>query len=223
MQGGKYLVERGIKEIENPDELLEMGLISGIQSGLFDNAIEFFGKAIELEPNNYRAWFLLGVAYDYQGKNQKGNECYRKALEINPDCIEALVNLGTNYSKEGNLNMAIECFLEALDIKPDYHEAMVNLAICYLERGDIEEAIDACQRALLFESNSAVAYNTLGRAYMQLNEIDKNACETLQKNRPNWNVKQGDISKIDFTPLKGIRTIKVVPFWGLLSTKILPR
>ncbi len=36
-----------------------------------------------------------------------------------------------------------------------------------------------------------------------LNEIDKNACETLQKNRPNWNVKKGDISKIDFTPLEG--------------------
>lgn len=32
-----------------------------------------------------------------------------------------------------------------------------------------------------------------------LNEIDSNACETLRKNRPNWNVVEGDIAKIDFS------------------------
>lgn len=35
-----------------------------------------------------------------------------------------------------------------------------------------------------------------------LNEIDKYACETLKKNRPHWNVLQGDIKNIDFTPYK---------------------
>lgn len=33
-----------------------------------------------------------------------------------------------------------------------------------------------------------------------LNEIDKDACNTLKKNRPNWNVVHQDVSKIDFTP-----------------------
>lgn len=32
-----------------------------------------------------------------------------------------------------------------------------------------------------------------------LNESDKNACATLRRNRPNWNVLEGDIHKIDFT------------------------
>ncbi len=31
-----------------------------------------------------------------------------------------------------------------------------------------------------------------------LNEIDRHACATLKKNRPNWNVIEGDIAKIDF-------------------------
>jgi DNA (cytosine-5)-methyltransferase 1 len=35
-----------------------------------------------------------------------------------------------------------------------------------------------------------------------LNEIDKHACNTLRKNRPNWNVVEGDISKLDFTQYK---------------------
>lgn len=32
-----------------------------------------------------------------------------------------------------------------------------------------------------------------------VNELDKHACSTLRINRPNWNVKEGDISTIDFT------------------------
>jgi DNA (cytosine-5)-methyltransferase 1 len=32
------------------------------------------------------------------------------------------------------------------------------------------------------------------------NEIDKDACETLRTNRPDWNVVEGDVSKIDFKP-----------------------
>lgn len=35
-----------------------------------------------------------------------------------------------------------------------------------------------------------------------LSEIDKYACATLKANRPNWNVIEGDVAKIDFTPYK---------------------
>lgn len=35
------------------------------------------------------------------------------------------------------------------------------------------------------------------------NEIDKHACATLRENRPFWNVVEGDVSDIDFTPYKG--------------------
>lgn len=36
-----------------------------------------------------------------------------------------------------------------------------------------------------------------------LNEWDKHACATLRHNRPNWNVIEGDICQIDFTPYHG--------------------
>jgi len=38
---------------------------------------------------------------------------------------------------------------------------------------------------------------------LMLNELDKWGCETLRKNRPEWNVVEGDISKIDFTEYCG--------------------
>jgi DNA (cytosine-5)-methyltransferase 1 len=36
-----------------------------------------------------------------------------------------------------------------------------------------------------------------------LNEIDKQACATLRHNRPDWNVVEGSIERIDFTPYRG--------------------
>lgn len=45
----------------------------------------------------------------------------------------------------------------------------------------------------------AVGLERAGLKCVALNEIDKWACNTLRKNRPNWNVLEGDIKNFDFT------------------------
>ena len=37
-----------------------------------------------------------------------------------------------------------------------------------------------------------------------LNELDKNACQTLRYNRPDWNVVEGSVTEVDFTKYYGI-------------------
>lgn len=45
----------------------------------------------------------------------------------------------------------------------------------------------------------AVGMEKAGLKCVALNEIDKHACETLRKNRPNWNVLKGDIKNFNFS------------------------
>lgn len=45
----------------------------------------------------------------------------------------------------------------------------------------------------------AVGMEKAGLKCVALNEIDKHACETLRKNRPNWNVLEGDVKNFNFT------------------------
>ena len=45
----------------------------------------------------------------------------------------------------------------------------------------------------------AVGMEKAGLKCVALNEIDKYACQTLRKNRPNWKVLEGDIKSFDFT------------------------
>lgn len=49
----------------------------------------------------------------------------------------------------------------------------------------------------------AIGLEQAGLKCSALNEIDKWACQTLRKNRPNWNVLEGDIKKFDFASFKG--------------------
>ncbi len=49
----------------------------------------------------------------------------------------------------------------------------------------------------------ALGMEKAGFRHVLLNEMDHSACETLRKNRPNWNVVEGDIHKLDFSAYKG--------------------
>jgi len=48
----------------------------------------------------------------------------------------------------------------------------------------------------------AIGLEKAGLKCVGLNEIDKWACETLRKNRPNWKVLEGDIRDFDFSSFK---------------------
>lgn len=45
----------------------------------------------------------------------------------------------------------------------------------------------------------ALGLEKAGFHHILLNEFDKHSCNTLRKNRPNWNVIEGDVSLLDFT------------------------
>ena len=49
----------------------------------------------------------------------------------------------------------------------------------------------------------ALGMEKAGFHHVLLNEFDRSACETLRLNRPEWNVIEGDVHDIDFTPYRG--------------------
>lgn len=49
----------------------------------------------------------------------------------------------------------------------------------------------------------ALGIEQAGFEHILLSELDKHACATLRQNRPNWNIIEGDVSKLDFTPYCG--------------------
>ena len=44
----------------------------------------------------------------------------------------------------------------------------------------------------------ALGWEKAGLKTILLNDFDKYCCATLKKNRPNWNIVEGDVERINF-------------------------
>jgi len=109
-------------------------------------------------PDNYMAYFNLGVAHVASEQYDKGIEYYRKAVSIKPDYAEAYYNLGVAYGGLGKYDDALDSYKQAIGIKPDYGAAYCNLGGTYVWLGRYSEAVESYKEALRINPSDA---NTL--------------------------------------------------------------
>jgi tetratricopeptide (TPR) repeat protein len=85
----------------------------------YNNAVQYYDKAIEIDPNYDKAWYNKGLALSYLGKHNEAIKCYNKALEIHVNEADAWNNKGCALYKLGKPKEAIACYNKALEIEPN--------------------------------------------------------------------------------------------------------
>jgi tetratricopeptide (TPR) repeat protein len=93
----------------------------------YDESINFFKRIIELDSENYRAHYNLGIAYFNLNRFEEALNAYKIALSIKPDHKHVYYNIGLLHEKNENLENAIEAYEKALEIDPNYIYAMHSL------------------------------------------------------------------------------------------------
>jgi len=93
----------------------------------YDESINFFKRIIELDSENYRAHYNLGIAYFNLNRLEEALNSYKIALSIKPDHKHVYYNIGLLHEKNENLENAIEAYEKALEIDPNYIYAMHSL------------------------------------------------------------------------------------------------
>ena len=76
----------------------------------FEEAIEYFDKAIEYQDDNSEAYFHRGCAKYNNYQKEEALKDYLKAIEINPDYIQAYFNIGLYYRSINDYDMACYYF-----------------------------------------------------------------------------------------------------------------
>ncbi len=76
----------------------------------YQNALNNFKKAIDLDPEYALAYNGLGGAYLLVGHLDGAVFCLEKALELNPALGYALYNLGHAYLLKGEIDKALDYF-----------------------------------------------------------------------------------------------------------------
>jgi Tfp pilus assembly protein PilF len=89
-----------------------------LQERRFDVALEIFGKAIKLRPQDSRAWLGQGVAEYMMGRNDTAETSLKRALSLEPRLADASVLLGQLQYTNGRLPDAIATYEAALKHLP---------------------------------------------------------------------------------------------------------
>ncbi|MBF0359359.1 MAG: tetratricopeptide repeat protein, partial [Magnetococcales bacterium] len=144
-------------------EALSRGIASH-QAGNLDEAANWYGKALEIDPASTTALCNLGTIMASRSELDQAVVNFQKALSINPNHIDALSNLGLAFSEQGRFAAALVELEKVLAIKPDHAEAHNAVGIVLKEQGRFAAAVESLKKAIAISPGFADAYSNLGNA-----------------------------------------------------------
>lgn len=149
-----------------------------------------FRKVIELNPNNAKAHYRLGVALIQQNKLEEAIAEYRQAIRIDPNDAAAHNDLGLALTLQGKLEEAITELRQAIRLNPDNAKAYSNLGLALFQQGKTEEAIAEYKQVIRIDPSNAGDYVMLGAALSNQGKTEE-AIAALKQARDLFKI-QGD-------------------------------
>lgn len=104
-------------------------------------ALEAYGRTIELDPTHADAHVNLGRLLHDQGRVREAAQHYRDALEARPEHPIAAFNFGLALEDLGRPAEAVVAYRQALASQPEYADAHFNLARVYERLGQPAAAL----------------------------------------------------------------------------------
>jgi len=159
-------------------------------------AIRNLVRAVELNPGNADAYYLLGTIQLTRGEVTEAEKHLKEALRIRGKFPEALNSLAVLYIHQKRYDEAEKLLTEAVeDIM--YREPWIargNLGWCYIEQGRYEKAVEVLKRSVFDQPAFCLGYYRLGEAYYRLGKypeayeylvqsvsIEQSGCANLQE------------------------------------------
>lgn len=153
-------------------EILEKG-ITLMSLRRYDEAIEYFNKAIDLRPNYAEAYNLKANAYIQNGRFNEAIELLDTAIKLKPNYRDAYLNKGTALFSLKRIEESISQYIKAIELDPNYPEAYFNLGSCYMILPNKKkEAIKAFSKAIELKKDYPAAYYNRACAYCVEDDID---------------------------------------------------
>jgi len=137
----------------------------------YENAIEYFEKALSLDNQFYFAQHNLAQCYEKLNNIDLAIENYNKAEVINLHKFNnTLNNLGNIFLKQKKYDQSEKYFLNALNCQGNVEIIYNNLAVLYLETLDVDRAYSYLEKSLNLNKNNVKAFSRLISTSLYLNK-----------------------------------------------------
>jgi tetratricopeptide (TPR) repeat protein len=147
-----------------PNAWNNLGILSA-KEGDAAAAVEFFQRALQIDPVHLIALLNLGNAYRQQKEWVEAKKTLQRAFEVGPDDPEVNYTLGMVCAQLEELDRAEEYLKRAVSLRPLYPEALNNLGVLYLRTGRPEEAIHSFEESIRVAPEYDQSYLNLARVY----------------------------------------------------------
>lgn len=132
------------------------------QEDSFAEAIAFYQKSIDLNPQDWEAYKNLANLWAINGNLEQAITYYQKAIYLNPNLAEVQNNLGNCFLAKHQLEDAIAAYQKAVTLNPKYPEAFYNLGNAFKAKGDLGSAKINYQKTIVLKPNFPEVHNNLG-------------------------------------------------------------
>lgn len=139
----------------------DLGNLLTKRGGRIEEALEAYGRAIELCPPYFEAHLNRGLLYAQIGDDVRARRDFERALEIKPNEWRALFELGNLSLRSGHYQEAISAYGWASDIEPRNADLLNNLGLAYSECHDAQKSISYYRRAVDVNPRHAPCHNNL--------------------------------------------------------------
>jgi tetratricopeptide (TPR) repeat protein len=139
-------------------------------------AIPYFQRAIEHDPNFALAYDSLGLSYGNLNQPKLAADYMRKAFDLRDRVTEhEKLRITALYYDGviGEVEKAKKAYELWIQVYPRDGVPYVLLGGVYVVLGQYEKAAAEIREALRLEPNSALAYSSMGQIYLALNRFDE--------------------------------------------------
>ena len=116
----------------------------------YKKAIECYGAALAVSPNDPKIWRLQGAAYHNLDQFKKAINCYNKTLRINRKIGQAWKDKGDSLNCLALEKKALLCYKKAIKLEPGNASFWYITALTHEDLGKNKDAIHAYQQVMKF-------------------------------------------------------------------------
>ena len=141
--------------------------------GRYEEAVEAFTKAIEMNEEDDDAYSGRGVVYEKMQMYDRALEDYTRAIQLKSDDADTYFFRASLYFELEKYKKALEDYTRAIQLKSDDADTYCLRGCAYCETGEYKKAIQDYSRAIELNSGDADYYYFRACAYDELKQYVK--------------------------------------------------
>jgi tetratricopeptide (TPR) repeat protein len=122
----------------------------------YDSAIAEAQGALDFDPENYSAHYLIAMSYAFRGREPEARESAEKAVELGSQHDGTLGLLAGILAKTGEMERARQIYE---NFRPNYHEGRI---MYHLMRAEIDDVLDWYEENIKLHSPGAAILAAAG-------------------------------------------------------------